>query len=226
MSPSSRFPSRGALVGLLVTLSSCPTLVTVPQSCGTGANGQVCMGQMQVPVDHAEKFRDGSRLAIDIVNSEAFATEVQRYMETALRDPRYATADWAGLASAEIVGGLRERLRGLQVTTYGGPWHYLRFRFADNVAQDGGDSGPIRINRWALPGWDGIDVGASITHEASHRAGMTHDSGRKECGPPYVLHAIMEKIARGSEWEWDEDNYCGSLRPTGGAVLGTELRSE
>lgn len=210
---SFRVPSRVLMAGLLAVFSTCPTLVTIRESCGTGTNSGICVGQMRVPQEHANKFVEGSRLAIDIIHSEEFAARVQQYMDGALRNPQYATGDWNGLTASGIVGGLRRTLPGLQVATYGAPWHYLSFKFSGNVAVDGGGSGPIEINRWALPGWDGIDVGASITHEASHRAGMTHYKDRKECGPPYVLHTIMEQIARGNSWKWDEANYCESFRP-------------
>lgn len=222
MTHTLRMHPRIFVAGFMVLFGSCPKFTTIENTCGTGANAAVCWGQMRVPQEHAHKFRDGGRVAIDIVYSPEFAERVHQYMDTALRNPEYATGDWEGLTASAMVNDLRARLPGLDVSTYGGPWHFLRYYFFDNVADDGKGAGPIRINRWVLPHWDAIHVGASLVHEASHRAGMTHYKDRKECGPPYVLHTIMEQIARGSAWKWNEANYCGSFRPASQSGSGPD----
>jgi hypothetical protein len=105
----------------------------------------------------------------------------------------------------------------LPVAVYGGPWAWLKHQFADNVAQDNG-AGPIGINEWALSDWDSVDVANSMTHETSHRAGMTHRTGKRECGPPYVLGTIVARLARGQRWQWLASDDCPSFKPGSGAA--------
>lgn len=207
------------LATCLLPLTGCATLTRVDGPCGTGPNARTCLGTMhKIPEKHVQKFTSGGRMAIDVVYSDTFATEVRRYMEGPLATNAHRTPNWDGLTAEGIVGGLRERLRGLETTTYGGPWGWwLNWAF-DNVAKDGGTKGPIRVNRIPLEWRDSVDVGGTIVHEGAHRAGMKHTEGRKECGPPYVIQTLFERLVEGVAWTYYPAGHCGSFAPAAGAA--------
>jgi hypothetical protein len=210
---------------LLVLAVLCPMLpacatrsVVLGPGCGSGPNSSICMGPMKVPQKYAGKFTEAARIAIDVVHSDTFAFEVTRYMEKTLRDnAEYRTSDWNSLNPEGVVRGVRKTMPNLPVAVYGGPWAWLKYQFSDNVAQDNG-KGPIGINEWALSDWDSVDVANSMTHETSHRAGMTHKDGERECGPPYVLGTIVARLARGASWKWLASDDCPSFKPSSGSV--------
>ena len=211
---------KGAAKGIIGLLALCASAVmaqpAAPASaCGSGANGAICLGEMDVPQRFRSTFADAGRLAIDGVSSQAFAADLASFMTLHTGGGAHAKA-WQGLDPSTIVADLSRGMQGREVTTYGGLRGWFVNAVFGNVAYDGEADGPIRLNRAALPR-PAASIANTIAHEVAHRTGLKHPHSKRQlavarCEPPYVIGSLVEKHATGSTWQVGADD-CPLLGP-------------
>ena len=198
---------RAHCLGLTLALCGCAHLVTMEPVCGSGPNAAVCMTPKRIPEESAETYKAAVRQAIDIAKSPEFAEGFGQYVSRAHRRDASFSEDWKGVSAVESITDLRSQLARLDVATYGGIRGWGSSLFLGTRAREGETTGPILINRF--PSADASDLVNSIVHEAAHRAGLTHLHGDRNCGPPYILGALAERISRAES----SQTGCGELDP-------------
>jgi hypothetical protein len=178
-------------------------LQPAPAPCGSPPNQSVCLGEIDVPEAHRPAFANAARLAIDALHSDRFERELQAFIRDHAQSGDHA-GRWRGVEAGATVAALRAALPRQRITTYGGVFAWLNHRFAGNLAYDGDEEGPIRVNRTALPR-PAVEIANTIAHEVAHRIHLRHrKNGRSpeaRCEPPYVIGSIVERISRGAEWQ-------------------------
>jgi hypothetical protein len=150
---------------------------------------------------------------VDALHSAGFEDSFARFRRDHAGSGAHAQA-WTA-AHDSTVPRLRRVLHGLEIETYGGISGWWVNWLYGNLAYDGTEEGPIRINRWGLPR-SSASIANTIAHEAAHRVGMSHPSyGSRTsvglCEPPYVIGSLVEKQIVGSSWRAGE-NDCALLR--------------
>jgi len=177
----------------------------------------VHMGEMVVPKEKEQVFKEAACMAVQILYSKEFRKELTKYIANHTNDGDYAEA-WQGWDVDKIISGLKEHINGITVITDGSPAELWDYTFFGNLAWDGDSSGPIRLNQFGL-NRDAASIANSFIHEVSHRAGMGHPHssirGAWEtaiCEPPYVIGSILEKIAKGNAWTWKKAADCKCLK--------------
>jgi hypothetical protein len=181
-------------VGGILTLTACATtLTTIEKSCGTGNNINRCSGTLQVPVNDTALIRQGAQIAIDRVYSDAFASEVERFM-VANRASIGSHPDWVNLTPAGVVSNLRSKMDEARLGTHDGPGAWYYHYIHDSLALESTETLPARINRWGIPGRSAASIANTIVHEAAHAADLTHNDDHVACAPPYVLGEIIQRL--------------------------------
>jgi hypothetical protein len=164
----------------------------------------------KIPNERTGDFTKAGQLAINIIYSDEFQEQLSEYMRSHPASPEDTV--WAGLTPEGITAALRAQLRGINVTTYGGiRGAWLAWRHGNT----GLDGGGVAINRYALDGRRASQIANTIVHEAAHGAGMTHPESDRPgglplafCQPPYVIGTIVERIAEGPSWVWNNSQHC------------------
>jgi len=187
----------------------CTHFTTLPKTCGSAPNSDICIGKMEIPEEKTHDFTLAGQLAINAVYSEEFERTLERCMEQRLTQGPLPE-DWEKQTARSIVSQLREQVPQLSLVTYGGisgAWLYV---FYGNLAFDGAPGlEPIRVNRWGL--WRPPESFANtIVHEAAHKIGLSHFSENRVCDPPYVIGSIVERLAIGPKWTWTSE-HCDWL---------------
>lgn len=178
---------------------ACGTITPEARAC--------CLGNMNVPSGRQQVFIDGSRKAIGVLYSQEFAEDFARFVASLPNSYKQNSA-WKEVDAQKKIQELRNRVCGLNITSYGGPiglWKKVKY---GNIAYDGEGSNPdspIRINRWGLDNRDEADIANTIAHEAAHRVGLAHPSSKNDialaqCEPPYVIGNMVEQLARDKKW--------------------------
>lgn len=190
-------------------------LATVNPVCGSGDHVNVCTGQMEVPESRVEDFKVAGRIAIDGVMSDDFENAVATFMDSLASHPTIQS-DWSAWTSDRAVSAIRSSVADADLGTYDGivAWfkHLPLFGLGPgNVALAAGNGKPARVNRWTLPGRSPASLANTIVHEAAHEAEMVHKSKRRECGPPYVMGKIVERLEEG-----------GNINPSALCTVGPE----
>lgn len=206
---------RALGLGLTATLCGCAHLVTLAPVCGSGRNAAVCMTPTRIPEESAETYKSAVRQAIDVASSPEFADGFAQYVARAHRGDASFSEDWKGVSATQAIADLRSQLARLDVATYGGIRGWGSSLFLGTRAREGETTGPILINRF--PSADASDLVNSIVHEAAHRAGLTHLHGDRNCGPPYILGALAERISRAEP----SQTGCAELDPPQIVPAGT-----
>jgi hypothetical protein len=202
-----RFLSYSAvLVSICISLSSCASLTPVPGRCGSGPGTSVCLGTMTVPSKEADVFALASEQVVDALHSSAFEESFDRFRRLHANAGAHAQA-WEAVNDSTLPR-LRRAVQGLEIETYGGIRGWWVYMVYTNLAYDGAEEGPIRINRWGLPR-PSNSVANTIAHEAAHRVGLSHPSYRRDhsvgqCEPPYVIGSLVEKTIVGPSWKADK----------------------
>jgi hypothetical protein len=181
----------------VLAISGCMTLTKIDGPCGTGEYATTCMGVIHVPVDETKSFVEAGTKAIDVVNGKEFETALAEFATLVAPNSAHAAA-WKGVEVSQLAAGIRQRMKGLEIETYGHLHNWFKYAFAGNLAYDGVLDGPIRLNRWGLPR-DPASIANTIAHEAAHRAGAIHPSSDEEletalCEPPYVVGSLVELL--------------------------------
>lgn len=198
-----------AVLAMLLTYSS-PATTPIKGACGTTtpAARACCLGTMEVPSKQQQLFMEGSQKAIDVIYSQEFADNLDRYIAALPVAYRQQSA-WKNVDAQQVVQELRKKVCGLNITTYGGPRGLWVKVFYGNIAYDGeggAPDSPIRINRWGLANRTAAEVANTIAHEAAHRMDLTHPSSDNDlkaanCEPPYVIGNLVEALAAGKQWK-------------------------
>lgn len=204
---------------LLVLLSGCTTLVKIKPSPVNPAEPDNKLGELHIPQYKQQDFVRAADLVIQIINSPAFATEINNFVRLHANGGEYSQA-WAGWTSARIVTEMRACITGVKVETYGGPIAWYNHVFNGNIAYDGTTGDVVRMNRTGMRKRSIADLCNTIAHEVAHHAGMTHPHSEgkdknvqiSRCEPPYVIGSIVKKLAAGDAWVWDADD-CVHMRP-------------
>jgi hypothetical protein len=188
------------------------TTLTLRAVCGR-EHPQVCVDSMtHIPRDRAEIFRDGGALAIDIVMGDTLQARLARTLALIERvvsgsEPRAGrprpsrfSSAWRGASADVLMGALRRQLPSITLTTYD---DCRLWRSSSNRAFDGGDNGPVRVNRCAEIPMTAADIANTIVHETTHRAGYSHPHmggvfrnwSLANCEPPYLIGSLTRSIA-------------------------------
>jgi hypothetical protein len=183
------------------------------KSCGSDRNENICLGQLLVPEKYKLTIEEAGRDAINALYSDGFAEDFALFLSRHGSDGPHAKA-WNSVDQTSTISALKDKVHGQAISTYGGlrGW-FVNFVYG-NVAYDGGATGPIRLNRAALPR-SVSSIANTIAHEVAHRAGLTHphSDDRLEiarCEPPYVIGSLVEKHIVGPKWK-ASSNDCHLL---------------
>lgn len=163
-----------------------------------GSVSAVKLGEMIVPEDREDDFKKAACAAVQVLYSDEFRNELGDYISKHASQGEFSAA-WEGWDVDKIIAGLKDKINGIQVVTYGGPVAWLKLKTSGNLAYDGQEGGPIRLNEPGLNGRDVASIANSIIHEVSHRVGMTHPHSSSDFStalsePPYVIGSILERI--------------------------------
>lgn len=181
--------------------------------CGSPPNESVCLGEIDVPDAHRSTFNQAARLAVNGLHSEEFERELAAFIrDHAASGPH--SGRWASVEAGPIVARLRQGVKGQDIITYGGLIARMNYRVNGNLAYDGAETGPIKVNREALPR-PAEEIANTIAHEVAHRIGLKHRRrGRSEparCEPPYVIGSLIEKWASAGRWRRRSGDDCHLL---------------
>jgi hypothetical protein len=181
-----------------LTIAACAApLGTVERSCGTGPNASICAGRMRVPETRVDEFRRAGQIAIDRVFSPEFERGVRDFMAARARQPDMAE-DWSDWTPETVVATLRSEIPGAELGTWDDPQAWVWKRLFNTLAFDAKPPRPAVVNRWGLPGRSAASLANTIVHEAAHKGGMTHVGADRECGPPYVVGTLVERLEEGA----------------------------
>jgi hypothetical protein len=188
-----------ALIFLVVVQTGCSKLGNIDQINGTSAPATIVMSGQKIPENKIETVQQAGTQAIDAIYSPQFENELASWMRINLQHGGDHLEAWRGLSSSGIASDMKESIKGLSISTYGGPVAVFKFWCFGNLAFDGSTNGPILLNRWALRERDVASVANSIAHETAHRVGLSHPSYSSshkvgEMEPPYVIGEIVERI--------------------------------
>lgn len=195
-------PVRALLLLAGLGLGGCTTLTTVESVCGQGESATVCTGALRVPAEQAGQFTTAARQAIVALHDQALVARLTEFSHHCAGAGPWAPA-WQGVDATDVGARLKAAAQGMRVDTYGGPIALFKYGVFGNLAYDGDESGPIRLNRWGLPRTP-ASLANTFTHELAHRIGLRHPSSSKDLGiagyePPYVIGTLVEQqIAGGS----------------------------
>lgn len=191
------------LVGSVVALGGVNGQAPRANPCGSPPNENVCLGRLDVPENQRATFVEASRIAIDALYSEQFERDFRAFVATHAHSGSHA-AEWADVDPDATLAALRRAVSGQNIETYGGLIGWFKYRIFGNMAYDGADAGPIRVNRAAFPR-STASLANTIAHEVAHRIGLSHSRrGRSQtarCEPPYVIGSLVEKAIEGGNWE-------------------------
>lgn len=195
-------------------LTSCASLTVVDRGgCGTGSASNTCLGKLVVPDNQVVLFNKSSQQVIDALSSSEFHNELSSFVTKHSKSGKHADA-WNSFDLSTVQAKLIDEVNGLEIETYGGIYGGL-LTLSGNIAFDGSEDGPIRLNRWALPR-PTESIANTIAHEAAHRIGYSHPHSEIRgmldvayCEPPYVIGAIVEKVLL--EDKFNNKGHCNLL---------------
>ncbi|MDN3579286.1 hypothetical protein [Mucilaginibacter flavus] len=167
-------------------------------------NPQDKLGDMSIPSYKKEDFTLAAILVVKIINSETFKNRLKDSVAQYSAGGAYSAA-WTGWDTDRITTGMRAKIQGLTVETYGGPFAAISHWFSGNIANDGNNNagtatGPIKLNRTGMPRHTIADLCNTIAHEAAHRVGMTHPHSNTDLTiafkePPYIVGSLVHTLA-------------------------------
>lgn len=192
--------ARALLLVAGLVMGGCTTLTTIEHVCGQGESATVCTGSLRVPASQQEQFAAAARQAIVAVHDQVLTDRLTEFSSQCAGVGPWAPA-WNGVDVAGVSARLKAAAQGVRVDTYGGPIGLFKYVVFGNLAFDGDEAGPIRINRWGLPR-SSASLANSFAHELAHRIGLLHPSSRKNLDiaqyePPYVIGALVEQQVEG-----------------------------
>ena len=153
--------------------------------CDTGRVGKIINGKevsflsSKVPCYKEDDIKKAIELTIEAVYSSKFEHLLNNYIADSIGTGPHTDA-WKGVTAHNVVSVMKAKLQNTYLETYGGPLALYKYRVYGNLAYDGILNGPIRINRIPLRERSVPSISATIAHEISHRAGLTHPSSRKK----------------------------------------------
>jgi hypothetical protein len=173
---------------------------------------------ISAPDDRIDAFEEGARAAIDVISSGAFVAELAAFLKKHAHDSDLSDS-WADADAEDIAARLRKEIQGASVKTFGGVRGAFDSVFYGTVAIERRNrQRPVEFNRWGLKGRTPAEIANSVVHEIAHGIGLRHphmpgppkswDSAL--CEPPYLIGALVEKIAAGDEWKWTAA-YCARM---------------
>lgn len=187
-------------IGLLCYfLSSCANIIVISASDLSikVENKVIDMDDSEIPKKQKDKFIKGARLAIKVIHSEIFLDSLEEHIRFNLGTGEHTEA-WEGVDANTITQKMQYKIDSIAVNTYGGLRGWWINMAYNNIAYDGGDIGPIRMNRIPLRKKDRTpaQIANTIIHEVAHRVGLKHPHGGqiKFKEPPYIIGNIAEAI--------------------------------
>jgi hypothetical protein len=194
---------------VVIMISGCATKVTLPSTCGL-VRTDVCIGSISAPKSAVDSLQLGAQQAIDVIYSMEFEAALQDFQKENAGALLQVKA-WSGFDNAAVVEKLRAKIKIMRIETKGGPFWYLRYKFAGNLARDGAGEGPIQLNEWAFPR-SPSSFANSIAHEIAHKAGLIHPSSSANflaalCEPPYIVGTLVEGSIVGKHLI-GQDRHC------------------
>lgn len=183
-----------------LVMGGCTTLTTIEHVCGQGESATVCTGSLRVPASQQEQFAAAARQAIVALHDQVLMDRLVEFSSQCAGVGPWAPA-WNGVDVAGVSARLKAAAQGMRVGTYGGPMALFKYGVFGNLAYDGEESGPIRLNRWGLPRTP-ASLANTFTHELAHRIGLRHPSSSRDLGiagyePPYVIGTLVEQQIKG-----------------------------
>jgi hypothetical protein len=185
------------LAAAAVIAACAAPLGIVGRSCGTGLNASVCAGRMEVPAARVNEFEQAGQIAIDRVFSPEFERGVQEFVAARAQEPDMQ-ADWSSWTADSVVATLRREIPNAELGTWDTPRAWLWKRMYGNLALEANPPQPAVVNRWGLRGRSAVSLANTIVHEAAHKGGMTHIGEDRDCGPPYVVGTLVERLEQGA----------------------------
>lgn len=209
------------LAAVAAVLSGCATLpadmpmdvTATSQGCGSPPHATICLGFDDLATRrYGSLFSQAAREGVDAVYTDAFERDLAAFVRNHAGAGAHAEA-WRGLDQEATVRDLRRVMGTMKVTTYGGVHGWWVNTIYGNTAYDGTTSGPIRLNRAALPRTS-ASVANTFVHEGAHRIGLTHPHSNTDfrvalCEPPYVIGSLIQKQIEGSAWK--PKGHCALL---------------
>jgi len=183
--------------------------------------------QIKAPAKYEALLTQSRQLALDTIQTDQFENELVRFYEAYrlsgaieswqnIANTKRARYDemWAKLPIETIISDLRQTAPILGVSTFGGFKGWRLDLCCGTLALDGKSTGPMLLNRYALPR-PKIQVAGTIVHEAAHRIGLSHVNYSKtprlgKCEPPYVIGQLLQRQLEGDAWTYD-GNDCELL---------------
>lgn len=179
--------------------------------CGTAGNSAICFAS----IDRAGKLSPGDRaalaaaapIAIDIVSSPGFATELAAFHARIPADWRARNPHWRDFDPQAAATATRAAFAGLHINTVGSLRARMSAAIAGNLAYEGTTNDRtgernIRLNRFVLDRPTRSLV-ATYVHEAAHKAGYSHrkpQTPEQKCEPPYAMGQLARKLADPDRW--------------------------
>ena len=183
-----------------VIFLSCASICRVQPITQRIYNKDVNFDTSEIPCYKVNDFKTAVVQTIQAIYSEEFEKQLADHIANKIGKGDHAKA-WENLNARNITQKMREQINGEYVETYGGIKGLWLNWIYGNVAYDGTQSGPIRLNRIPLKKRSIAKISNTIAHETAHRIGLSHPHSKTDLNiafkePPYVIGTIVENIVK------------------------------
>jgi hypothetical protein len=185
------------IASLVIFCSGCQRIVdTSPVSFDNGTSTST-IESSRIREDRVEDFELASRYVLMTLNHFEFRRRLfSKYRQ--LGEGPWTEA-WDVMSVMVMVDKLKEKVDGLRVDTYTGPKALFMYAVFNNIALDGGKSGPIYMNYFPMRKRTIAEMAGTIAHEVAHRIGLTHPHSGKDRAislkePPYVIGDLVTEM--------------------------------
>jgi len=186
------------LILLSIFLFSCASICTIPPIAENINNQTITFEESKMPCKKQEEFENAVRMTITAIFSNDFEQKLKEHMANNLGTGKHTDA-WKNLTASKIVTDMRSQIDGTYADTYGGIKGWWLNLIYGNIAYDGTESGPIRLNRIPLRKRTSAQISNTIAHEVAHRIGLKHPHSDEDLDianlePPYIIGDMIEEI--------------------------------
>ena len=183
---------------VIVHFNACTSICNTDPILKNINGSQINLPSSKIPCYKEDDYNLAARLTIEALFSEEFKDQLELFMSTKIESGKHVQA-WNGLTVDGIVNAMKSTINGTFATTYGNLNGFIKYKFVGNIAYDGTENGPIRLNRWPLKHRTVPQIANTIAHEVAHRAGYIHPNSSvslriADLEPPYVIGNIVEDV--------------------------------
>lgn len=188
------------LILLSFFITSCASICIVPPIKEKVDNQTITFEESKIPCKKQKDFENAVRMTISAVFSNDFEKRLAEHIENDIGTGKHTDA-WKNLTASKIVNDMRLQMNGTYAETYGGIKGLWLNIFYGNIAYDGTESGPIKLNRIPLRKRTSAEISNTIAHEIAHRVGLKHphsddDMKIANLEPPYIIGNLIEEIVK------------------------------